>query len=193
MHLIQNRWCSELFTYVYVYWIRNSGSKTKTAHVSFPVGMVILILINAKTLEYGCNIWKENSGYWSFGVTHHWCVTLGVALISGALVVGGVGALTLASIWWTFGWKQLQKHPDLSSTTNYHSWFLTPKSELQKNGVFLQKNGFSCRKMHFPAEKYTFLQKNAVFWGAHGRKPQESARGFQGSRIKNASQLSQEI
>ena len=29
MHLIQNRWCSEFFTYVHVYWIRNSGPKTK--------------------------------------------------------------------------------------------------------------------------------------------------------------------
>ena len=35
--------------------------------------------------------------------------------------------------------------------------------------IFLQ----SARKMQFPAEKCTFLQKHAVFWGAHGRKPQE--------------------
>ena len=49
-----------------------------------------------------------------------------------------------------------------------------------------RKNAFSCRKMHFPAE-------NAVFGGAHGRKPQEIAGGLQGSRIKNASQLSQEF
>ena len=29
VYLIQIRWCSEFFTYVYVYWIRNSGPKTK--------------------------------------------------------------------------------------------------------------------------------------------------------------------
>ena len=52
--------------------------------------------------------------------------------------------------------------------------------------TFLQKNAFSCRKMHFPAEKCGFR-------GAHGREPQEIARGFQGSRIKNASQLSQDM
>ena len=46
--------------------------------------------------------------------------------------------------------------------------------------------------MHFPAEKCTFLQESAVSGGAHGRKPQEIAGGLQGSRIKNASQLSQE-
>ena len=31
MYLIRNRWCSEMFTYVYVYWITNSGSKIKNA------------------------------------------------------------------------------------------------------------------------------------------------------------------
>ena len=76
----------------------------------------------------------------------------------------------------------------------------------------LQKNGFSCRNMHFPTEKCIFLQqtctflpKNAFscrkmhfraekrgFQGAHGRKQQDIAEEFQGSRIKNASQLSQE-
>ena len=55
--------------------------------------------------------------------------------------------------------------------------------------IFLQKNAISYRKLHFPAEKCKFLQKNAVF----GRKPQEIAGGLQGSRIKNASQLSQEL
>ena len=29
IYLIQNRWCSEVFTYVYEYWIRDSGPKTK--------------------------------------------------------------------------------------------------------------------------------------------------------------------
>ena len=42
--------------------------------------------------------------------------------------------------------------------------------------TFLQKNAFSCKKRHFPAE-------NAVFG-------QEIARGLQGSRIKNTNQLS---
>ena len=53
--------------------------------------------------------------------------------------------------------------------------------------------------MHFPAEKCLFMQKMHFpaekwgFRGAHGRKPQEIAGGFQGSRIKNASQLSQDF
>ena len=55
----------------------------------------------------------------------------------------------------------------------------------------LQKNGLSCKKMHFPTEKCTFLQK-CGFRGAHGRKLQEIAGGLQCSRIKNASQLSQD-
>ena len=46
--------------------------------------------------------------------------------------------------------------------------------------------------MHFPAEKCTFLQKNAVFRGAQGRKLKEIAGGFQNSRIKRATQLLQE-
>ena len=41
VYLIQIWWCSELFTYVYVYWIPNSGLKQNNAHVYFPVGMVI--------------------------------------------------------------------------------------------------------------------------------------------------------
>ena len=85
-------------------------------------------------------------------------------------------------------------HPE----TNYHSCFLTAWSKLQKNWfssrkiqfptekcIFLPKNAFSCRKMHFPAEKCGFR-------GAHGRKSQEIAGGLRGSRIKSASQLSQE-
>ena len=63
----------------------------------------------------------------------------------------------------------------------------------EKCTFLLQKFALSCRNVHFPAEKRTFLQKNAVFRGAHGRKPQEIAGGLQGSRIKNASQLSQEM
>ena len=57
--------------------------------------------------------------------------------------------------------------------------------------VFLQKDAVSCRKMRAVAWKEcTFLHKNAFSGGAHGRKPQEIAGGFKGSRIKNASQLS---
>ena len=48
------------------------------------------------------------------------------------------------------------------------------------------------QKMPFPAEKCTFLQKNAVFGWAEGRKLQEIAGGFLSSRVKNATQLSQE-
>ena len=54
------------------------------------------------------------------------------------------------------------------------------RSSLQGKCIFLQ------RKMRFPAEKCSF-------GGAHCRKPQEIAGGFQGSRIKNASQLSQDV
>ena len=38
-----------------------------------------------------------------------------------------------------------------------------------------------------------FLAEQCGFRGAHRRKPQEIAGGFQGSRIKNVSQLSQEF
>ena len=84
--------------------------------------------------------------------------------------------------------------------TNYHWWFLTLQSELQKNW-------FSCRKMHFPAEKNcTFLQKNALsrrkrhfpaekwaFCGWHvARNRRKLAGGLQGSRVKSASQVSQD-
>ena len=50
------------------------------------------------------------------------------------------------------------------------------------------------RTGHFPTgKKCTFLQKNAVGGGARGKKPQEIAGGFQGSRIKNAGQLSSSL
>ena len=69
---------------------------------------------------------------------------------------------------------------------------------------------FLQQKKHFPTEKCTLLQKNAVscskkkhtlscrkkyavFGWAQGRNLQEIAGGFQGSRIKNATQLSQEL
>ena len=71
---------------------------------------------------------------------------------------------------------------------------------------------FSCRRVHLPTEDCIFVQKKCIFLqkiaipcrkmavscrkmqhsGAHGRKPQESTGGFQGSRIKNDSQLSQD-
>ena len=70
------------------------------------------------------------------------------------------------------------------------------------------ENRLSCRKMHFPAEKWAFLQKmqfpaerclflqkNAVpcrKMRLSGGASQETAGGLQGSRIKNASQLSQD-
>ena len=77
---------------------------------------------------------------------------------------------------------------------------LNPQSQLQKNGC-------SCRTMHFPTEKSNFLQKHASpaenahfpaetcgFLGAHDRKLQEIAGGgFQGLRSKNASQQSQKL
>ena len=43
-----------------------------------------------------------------------------------------------------------KRHPE----TNYHSWFLAPRSKLQKKKV-------SGRKMHFPTEKCNFPPKNA--------------------------------
>ena len=55
--------------------------------------------------------------------------------------------------------------------------------------TFVQRNAFSCRKMHLPALK---KKQSFLGGGAHGRKPQEIAEGFQGSRIKNTSRLSQE-
>ena len=45
--------------------------------------------------------------------------------------------------------------------------------------------------MHFPTERCTSCRKYG-FQGAHGRKLQEIAGDLQGSRVKNASQLSQE-
>ena len=56
---------------------------------------------------------------------------------------------------------------------------------LQKDGFSYRKNAFSYREMHFPAEKCGFR-------AARGRKPQDTAGWLPGSRIKSASQLSQE-
>ena len=83
---------------------------------------------------------------------------------------------------------------------------LQPLQQTAKKWVFPHKHShsyrkrtFSCRKMlslehALSYRQMLFLQKNVFFWGggAHGRKPQEIAGGFQGSRIKNASQLSQD-
>ena len=69
---------------------------------------------------------------------------------------------------------------------------LNPPERTAEKCIFLQKNALSCRQITFPAEKCTFLQKNAVVGGAHRRKRQEIAGGPQGSRVKNASQPSQE-
>ena len=76
----------------------------------------------------------------------------------------------------------------------------TPEQTAER-WVFRKKDVSSYREMHFPtenctflqknaflAEKCTFLQKNAVSGGTW----QEIAGGLQSSRIKNASQLSQE-
>ena len=73
----------------------------------------------------------------------------------------------------------------------------------------MQKNGFFCRSMHFPAEKCIFPQKNALScrkmrlflqknalscrkMRLSGGTSQEIAGRFQVSRIKNASQLSKD-
>ena len=63
--------------------------------------------------------------------------------------------------------------------------------------IFLQKHTFSYRKVHFPAKSALSRRKmrSPAFFGggggAHGKKPHGIAGGFQRSRIKNASQLSQ--
>ena len=46
--------------------------------------------------------------------------------------------------------------------------------------------------MHFPTEKCGFLQKNAAFQGHVAGNRRKSQEGFQGLRIKNAGQLSQD-
>ena len=75
---------------------------------------------------------------------------------------------------------------------------MTPKSKLQKNEFSCRNQALSCRKVHFPAATCAFVLKMHIpaekmrFSRAHSRKPQEIAGGFQSSRIKNASQLSQD-
>ena len=68
---------------------------------------------------------------------------------------------------------------------------------MQQQGVFLQENAFSCRKMHFPIEKVraflhrkmrTFLQKNVVFGGhitGNRRKSQEGFRAQESRTLAN--------
>ena len=78
-------------------------------------------------------------------------------------------------------------HPE----TNYHSWFLAPRSKLQENRfsgrkigcptekcTFLQKNALSCRKKHFPAEKCTLLPKNASSVGHMAGNHRKLQAGF---------------
>ena len=68
---------------------------------------------------------------------------------------------------------------------------LNPQRRLQKNS-FSAEDALFYRKMTFPAEKLHIPAEKCGFRGARCRKPQEIARGFQGSRVKNGSQLSQE-
>ena len=64
--------------------------------------------------------------------------------------------------------------------------FLMKNSLAYRNKTLsCRKKALSCRKRHFPAEKRGFQ-------GAHGKKLRESAGGFQGSRVKDTNQLSQE-
>ena len=105
-----------------------------------------------------------------------------------------VGYINFHARWWPS--HALQQK--LASSRNKLPLMILNRSKLQENGlscrkmdfpkekgIFLQKKAFSCRKMHFPAEKCGFR-------AAHGRKPKEIAGGLQSSRIKNASQLSQD-
>ena len=76
---------------------------------------------------------------------------------------------------------------------------LNPQSELHRDGVLLQKHirfptedALSCTKIAFSCRRCTFLQKNATFKEHTGAKLKEIAGGFEGSRIKSASVISQE-
>ena len=87
--------------------------------------------------------------------------------------------------------------------TSYH---FNPRAKLQKNRFscrnmhfsakkmhFPTENVLSCRRVPFPAEKTQFPAEKCGFGEAHGRKLQEIAGGLQGSRIKNAGELSQDL
>ena len=76
--------------------------------------------------------------------------------------------------------------------TTAEKWAVLPKSAFsrRKMGFLQKKAALSCRKMPFPAEKCTFLRKNAAF-GGHIAGNSGNCRRL--SRIKNASQLSQEF
>ena len=95
----------------------------------------------------------------------------------------------------------------MSSKNKLPLMILDPSEQTAENELFLQNTStFLQKKVHFPDEKCIFLQrKNALScrrkntflqkksgFDRHCREPQEIARGFQGSRIKNASQLSQD-
>ena len=97
---------------------------------------------------------------------------------------------TLQCFWGPRAWNavnsmifELRLHEDASNSASRHfsAWTCY---ELQGQRTFLQKYDFRGH-MLFPAEKCGFR-------GAHGKKPQAIAGGFQDSRIKNARQLSQD-
>ena len=77
---------------------------------------------------------------------------------------------------------------------------LNPPEKTAEECFFPAEKCIFLQKMRFPAEKCLFLQKKKEHFPAencnsrvaHRRKPQEIAGGLQGSRIKSASQLSQD-
>ena len=87
----------------------------------------------------------------------------------------------------------------LSSKNKLPFMILNPPEKTSGKCPFPRKNALSCRKMQLPAEKKALSCRKMHFpvekcgsRGAHRRKPQEIAGLVQGSRIKNAGQLSQE-
>ena len=58
--------------------------------------------------------------------------------------------------------SQIHYRSFFSSRNKLQLMILSPPEHTAEKWVFLQKNAFSCRKMHWPTEKCTFLQKNAV-------------------------------
>ena len=77
-----------------------------------------------------------------------------------------------------------QHHPE----TNDHSWFLTPQSKLQKDGIdrnFSAGKCFFLQKMPFPVEKCTFLQKNYGFQGHMSGNRRKLQEGFRAQESRN--------
>ena len=95
-------------------------------------------------------------------------------------------------------WKKTRKIIK-KQTTTHDSW-PPPEQNCRKMSFPAENKHFLPEKVHFPSEKKMhfpadFLHCPAEKYGLRGalcRKPQEIAGGFQSSRIKNASQLSQE-